>query len=194
MTKKATTDEIYEPEQLDLVRDVDAALDTKLTGKPAVEDLAAAIRRAAFEWEVDDIITLSTAEEFKVTDNDSYTRGFEILGELSLLEDRIEHSYAKFDKPLNFLVGVVRKLKGPQAKTVLTLKQALSKRLGLYKAQREEAERKGFRHFLEVFDPNVESGVAPEKLGEFINDNILRTLAGVPESGRSYSPGPKWEG
>jgi hypothetical protein len=53
-----------------------------------------------------------------------------------------------------------------------------------YKEFREEAERKQFRHFLEVFDPNVDSGIAPEKLGEFINDNILRTLAGVPESGR----------
>ena len=53
-----------------------------------------------------------------------------------------------------------------------------------YKEFREEAERKGFRHFLEVFDPNVASGIAPDKLGEFINDNILRTLAGVPESGR----------
>src|SRR5688572_26620597 len=53
-----------------------------------------------------------------------------------------------------------------------------------YKEFREEAERKRFRHFLEVFDPNVESGIPPEKLGEFINDNILRTLAGVPESGR----------
>jgi len=53
-----------------------------------------------------------------------------------------------------------------------------------YKEFREEAERKGFRHFLEVFDPNVDSGIAPDRLGEFINDNILRTLAGVPESGR----------
>ena len=53
-----------------------------------------------------------------------------------------------------------------------------------YKEFREEAERKKFRHFLEVFDPNVSSGIPPEKLGEFINDNILRTLAGVPESGR----------
>ncbi len=53
-----------------------------------------------------------------------------------------------------------------------------------YKQFREEAERKGFRHFLEIFDPNVDSGIAPEKLGEFINDNILRILAGVPESGR----------
>lgn len=53
-----------------------------------------------------------------------------------------------------------------------------------YKSFREEAERKQFRHFLEVFDPNVPSGIPPEKIGEFINDNILRTLAGVPESGR----------
>jgi hypothetical protein len=53
-----------------------------------------------------------------------------------------------------------------------------------YKEFREEAERKKFRHFLEVFDPNVASGVLPEKMGEFINDNILRALAGVPESGR----------
>jgi len=53
-----------------------------------------------------------------------------------------------------------------------------------YKEFREEAERKQFRHFLEVFDPNVDSGIAPEKLGEFINDNIIRTLAGVPEPGR----------
>src|SRR6266550_7925031 len=53
-----------------------------------------------------------------------------------------------------------------------------------FKTFREEAERKKFRYFLEVFDPNVSSGIAPEKLGEFINDNILRILAGVPESGR----------
>ena len=53
-----------------------------------------------------------------------------------------------------------------------------------YKEFREEAERKQFRHFLEVFDPNVPGRVAPEKLGEFINDQIIRTLAGVPEAGR----------
>lgn len=53
-----------------------------------------------------------------------------------------------------------------------------------YKSFREEAERKNFRHFLEIFDPNVDAGIPPEKLGEFINDNILRTLAGVPEAGR----------
>lgn len=53
-----------------------------------------------------------------------------------------------------------------------------------FKAFREEAERKKFRYFLEVFDPNVPSGIPSEKLGEFINDQILRTLAGVTEAGR----------
>src|SRR5438067_8232129 len=53
-----------------------------------------------------------------------------------------------------------------------------------FKEFREEAERKKFRYFLEVFDPNANIGIAPEKLGEFINDNIIRTIAGVPESGR----------
>ena len=56
--------------------------------------------------------------------------------------------------------------------------------LKAFKEFREEAERKRFRYFLEVFDPNVDSGIPGEKLGEFINDNILRTLAGVPEAGR----------
>ena len=56
--------------------------------------------------------------------------------------------------------------------------------LQAFKEFREEAERKKFRYFLEVFDPNVNSGIAPEKLGEFINDNILRNLAGVTQAGR----------
>src|SRR2546426_312099 len=56
--------------------------------------------------------------------------------------------------------------------------------LQAFKEFREEAERKKFRYFLEVFDPNVNSGIAPEKLGEYINDNIIRALAGVTESGR----------
>ena len=49
---------------------------------------------------------------------------------------------------------------------------------------REEAERKRFRYFLEVFDPNVSTDIPAEKLGEFINDNIIRNLAGVTEAGR----------
>ncbi len=53
-----------------------------------------------------------------------------------------------------------------------------------YNSFRLEAEEKGFRHFLEVFDPNVEGMVAPEHLGGFINDAIVRTLGGVTSSGR----------
>ncbi len=68
--------------------------------------------------------------------------------------------------------------------TYLNDLQADREALLWYKSFREEAERKGFRHFLEVFDPNVDSGIPPEKLGEFINDNIVRTLAGVPQAGR----------
>jgi hypothetical protein len=56
--------------------------------------------------------------------------------------------------------------------------------LQAFKEFREEAERKRFRYFLEVFDPNVDSGIPPEKLGEFINDHIIRSLAGVTAAGR----------
>lgn len=70
--------------------------------------------------------------------------------------------------------------------------------LETYRAFRIEAERRGFRHFLEVFDPNAPvNPIAPEKLGGFINDMIVRSLAGVPESGRPLFlkmvyHGPKW--
>src|SRR3954471_14254573 len=53
-----------------------------------------------------------------------------------------------------------------------------------YKEFRIEAEAKGFRHFLEVFDPNACNDKCPADLGRFINDLIVRTLAGVPSSGR----------
>ncbi len=49
---------------------------------------------------------------------------------------------------------------------------------------REEAERKGFRYFLEVFDPNVPDAVAPEILPHYLNDMITRMLAGVGPAGR----------
>jgi hypothetical protein len=56
--------------------------------------------------------------------------------------------------------------------------------LEAYRAFRIEAEQKGFRHFLEVFDPNVPSAIEPERVGDFINDQIVRLLAAVPRSGR----------
>lgn len=49
---------------------------------------------------------------------------------------------------------------------------------------RAEAEAKGFRHFLEVFDPNNPVGLTPESTPPFVNDVIARTLAGVAYAGR----------
>ncbi|MDB5353197.1 MAG: hypothetical protein JWN86_4444 [Planctomycetota bacterium] len=49
---------------------------------------------------------------------------------------------------------------------------------------REEAERKGFRYFLEVFDPNRPGAVDPAILPHYLNDMIARMLAGVGPAGR----------
>ncbi len=49
---------------------------------------------------------------------------------------------------------------------------------------RIEAEKKGFRYFLEVFNPNVDPGIPDKKVAAFLNDHIIRTLAGVTQVGR----------
>ena len=70
--------------------------------------------------------------------------------------------------------------------------------LEAYKAFRVEAEAKGFRHFLEIFDPNAPiNPIPPHKIGPFINDLVARTLAGVATAGRPLFlkmvyHGPKW--
>ena len=56
--------------------------------------------------------------------------------------------------------------------------------LEAYKAFRLEAEAKGFRHFLEVFDPNATGDHRPGDVGRFIGDHIVRALAGVTTGGR----------
>lgn len=53
-----------------------------------------------------------------------------------------------------------------------------------YRCFRIEAERKGFRHFLELFDPNQPQGLTPEQVPAFINDCVARALAGVAQAGR----------
>ena len=53
-----------------------------------------------------------------------------------------------------------------------------------FKLFREEAERKGFRYFLEIFDPNVPDAVSPDLQPGFINDLIARMLGGVTSAGR----------
>ncbi len=54
--------------------------------------------------------------------------------------------------------------------------------LNAYRDFREEAEHAGLRHFLEIFAPNVPT--SPQDTGRFLNDFIVRALAGVPRSGR----------
>ncbi|HET6467454.1 MAG TPA: hypothetical protein VFG43_03655, partial [Geminicoccaceae bacterium] len=54
-----------------------------------------------------------------------------------------------------------------------------------YREFRIEAERWGFRHFLEVFNPNVGSDrLSQAEIGEFVNDSIVRVIAAVPERQR----------
>lgn len=50
--------------------------------------------------------------------------------------------------------------------------------LGAYRAFRAEADVLGFRHFLEVFNPNTGRWSTAEA-GAFVNDCIVRTLAGM---------------
>ncbi|MBC2593472.1 hypothetical protein H5P28_04280 [Ruficoccus amylovorans] len=49
---------------------------------------------------------------------------------------------------------------------------------------RIEAEKKKFRYFLEVFNPNVDPGIDAATVGGFLNDSIIRCLAGVTSAGR----------
>ncbi len=49
---------------------------------------------------------------------------------------------------------------------------------------RDDAARHGFTYFLEVFNPNVDIGLAPEKRAEFVNDCILRCMAGLMKAER----------
>lgn len=55
--------------------------------------------------------------------------------------------------------------------------------LQAYRDFRIEAERKGFRHFLEIFDPNMPQAEIPD-LPRYLNDMIAKVLAGVTGKGR----------
>jgi DhnA family fructose-bisphosphate aldolase class Ia len=56
--------------------------------------------------------------------------------------------------------------------------------LEAYARFREDALRAGFRHFLEVFNPNAPVGLAPEAVPAFVNDSIVRALAGATSAER----------
>jgi len=56
--------------------------------------------------------------------------------------------------------------------------------LEAFSAFREDAAANGINYFLEVFNPNVESGIPPESIGQFVNDNLARCLSGVLKAKR----------
>ena len=49
---------------------------------------------------------------------------------------------------------------------------------------RADAEAQEFGYFLEVFNPNVATGIAPELAPAYVNDCILRCLAGLTQAER----------
>lgn len=49
---------------------------------------------------------------------------------------------------------------------------------------RKEAQAIGFKYFYEIFNPNVSTGMSREQTGEFINDCILRSMAGLTKAER----------
>ncbi len=51
--------------------------------------------------------------------------------------------------------------------------------LNAYRAFREDCSDAGMRHFLEVFNPHFSIDLAGAELGAYINDSIVRCLAGV---------------
>lgn len=53
-----------------------------------------------------------------------------------------------------------------------------------YRRFRQEAGALGMRHFLEVFNPNAPAGLGAGDVGAFVNDSIVRTLAGVTRAER----------
>ena len=56
--------------------------------------------------------------------------------------------------------------------------------LNSYRDFRQEAEKNNFNYFLEVFNPQTKTGLNQLQLGEYVNDCILKTLAGQLKSER----------
>ncbi len=56
--------------------------------------------------------------------------------------------------------------------------------LEAFAAFRAEARARGQRYFLEVFNPNVDCGIAAADVPAYVNDCVLRTLAGLTREER----------
>ena len=56
--------------------------------------------------------------------------------------------------------------------------------LEAYRDFRIEAAALGIRHFLEVFNPNVPVDLKPDEVAAFVNDSVIRVLAGITSAQR----------
>jgi len=56
--------------------------------------------------------------------------------------------------------------------------------LEAFREFRADAEKVGIRYFLEVFNSNVDTGIAPKDIGQFVNDCIVHALAGLSKAER----------
>lgn len=56
--------------------------------------------------------------------------------------------------------------------------------LEAYARFRAEARRHGLMHFLEVFNPNIDTGLSAAETPAFVNDCIIRTLASLTQAER----------
>jgi hypothetical protein len=56
--------------------------------------------------------------------------------------------------------------------------------LDAFRDFRADAASHGVSYFLEVFNPNVERGLSEEEMPQFVNDAIIRCLAGLTEAER----------
>lgn len=56
--------------------------------------------------------------------------------------------------------------------------------LEAYNEFRVDAVKHKFRHFLEFFNPNAPKNLSPEQIPDFVNDNILRCVAGMTKADR----------
>jgi hypothetical protein len=113
----------------------------RLTQQGELARLADAIRRSAYVFESDDLITIATAASLQVVDKSEYAQGHLLLEQLTAIDERITCHYSIFDKPLNFLISVVREDKSPQLAQVGPVKRALASRLGIWKNAQDARDR-----------------------------------------------------
>jgi hypothetical protein len=62
--------------------------------------------------------------------------------------------------------------------------EADARTLNAFTEFRAECVRYGFKYFYEVFNPSVDIGLSHEEIGEFVNDNIIKSLASTTRADR----------